>query len=49
MPNLEGQLDQLKATLKSIVESISKEISKDHLKIFVFNCDFYNIIKDVEL
>ena len=37
VPNLEDQLDQLKATSKSIVESISKEISKDPSKIFVFN------------
>ena len=37
VPNLEDQLDQLKATSKSIVESISKEISKDTSKIFVFN------------
>ena len=37
VPNLEDQLDQLKATSKSIVESISKEISKDPTKIFIFN------------
>jgi len=37
VPNLEDQLDQLKATSKSIVESISKEIAKDISKVFVFN------------
>ena len=37
VPNLEDKLDQLKATSKSIVESISKEISKDESKIFIFN------------
>jgi len=37
VPNLEDQLDQLKATSKSIVESISKEISIDPSKIFIFN------------
>ena len=37
VPNLEDQLDQLKATSKSIVESISKEISKEPSKIFIFN------------
>ena len=37
VPNLEDQLDQLKVTSKSIVESISKEISKEPSKIFVFN------------
>ena len=37
VPNLEDKLDQLKTTGKSIVESISKEISKDPSKIFIFN------------
>jgi hypothetical protein len=37
VPNLEDQLDQLKNTAKSIVRSISEEISKNTSKIFVFN------------
>jgi broad-specificity NMP kinase len=37
VPNLEDRLDQLKATSKGIVESISKEIAEEPSKIFVFN------------
>ena len=37
VPNLEEKLDQLKATSKSIVGSISEDISKDHSKILIFD------------
>ena len=37
VPNLEEQLDQLKSTSKSIVESISKDIAKNTTKFFIFN------------
>ena len=37
VPNLEDQLEQLKSTSKSIVGSISEEISKDPSKVFIFN------------
>ena len=37
VPNLEEKLDQLKTTSKSIVESISPDISKDTSKLLIFN------------
>ena len=37
MPNLEEKLNQLKATSKSIVDSISEDISKESSKILIFN------------
>ena len=37
VPNLEDKLDQLKSTAKSIVGSISEDISKESAKIFIFN------------
>ncbi len=37
VPNLEEKLGQLKATSKSIVGSISEDISKDNSKILIFN------------
>ena len=37
VPNLEEKLDQLKTTSKSIVESISPDISKDNSKLLIFN------------
>jgi len=37
VPNLEDKLEQLKATSKSIVGSISEDISKEPSKIFIFN------------
>ena len=37
VPNLEEKIDQLKATAKSIVASISEDISKERSKLVIFN------------
>ena len=47
VPNLEDKLDQLKTTSKSIVSSISEDISNDTSKLFIFNIlsRAYNLYK----